>query len=66
MKDDGYKKVLYHASMLANLVALGLQLTVSMPGQIWLSTTIRDVGHCVEGLYAHMPATTSVTSRDLT
>jgi alcohol dehydrogenase class IV len=39
-----------HPSMGATLIILSPALSVSTPAQIWLSTGIRAVDHCVEGL----------------
>lgn len=52
---DGHKKVLSHASMLADIVIFDPALTVSTPERFWLSTGIRGVDHCVEGLYSNLP-----------
>ncbi|KAH7350840.1 alcohol dehydrogenase [Rhexocercosporidium sp. MPI-PUGE-AT-0058] len=46
-----HHKVLFtHPSMLAHLVILDPALSISTPERIWLSTGIRAVDHCVEGL----------------
>ncbi|KAL2071615.1 hypothetical protein VTL71DRAFT_12850 [Oculimacula yallundae] len=46
-----HHKVLFsHLSMLAHLVILDPALSISTPERIWLSTGIRAVDHCVEGL----------------
>ncbi|PVH85323.1 Dehydroquinate synthase-like protein [Cadophora sp. DSE1049] len=46
-----HHKVLFtHPSMLAHLVILDPELSISTPERIWLSTGIRAVDHCVEGL----------------
>ncbi|KAG4430823.1 hypothetical protein IFR05_013700 [Cadophora sp. M221] len=46
-----HHKVLFtHPSMLTHLVILDPALSISTPERIWLSTGIRAVDHCVEGL----------------
>ena len=46
-----HHKVLFtHPSMLVQLVILDPALSISTPKRIWLSTGIRAVDHCVEGL----------------
>lgn len=47
---DHHKAMFGHPSMGAELVILDPALSVSTPERIWLSTGIRAVDHCVEGL----------------
>jgi alcohol dehydrogenase class IV len=53
---SGHKKVLLHPSMSADIVVFDPALSLSTPERFWLSTGIRGVDHCIEGLYANMPA----------
>lgn len=62
---DGHKVVLQHESMLADLVILDPALTVSTPERFWLSTGIRGLDHCCEGLYENLPTSSPETSADL-
>jgi len=50
-----HKRAFYHPEMGADLVILDPALTVSTPERIWLSTGIRAVDHCVEGLCSTNP-----------
>ncbi|KAI0888372.1 Dehydroquinate synthase-like protein [Annulohypoxylon maeteangense] len=59
------KRNLMHASMLADLVVFDPALTVSTPARFWLSTGMRGVDHCVEGLYANLPNASVETSAEL-
>ncbi|CZT41291.1 related to aldehyde-alcohol dehydrogenase [Rhynchosporium secalis] len=45
-----HKGLFTHPSMLAHLVILDPALSISTPERIWLSSGIRAVDHCVEGL----------------
>lgn len=47
---DHHKAMFGHPSMGAGLVILDPTLSISTPERIWLSTGIRAVDHCVEGL----------------
>lgn len=63
------KRNLLHASMTADLVVLDPALTVSTPARFWLSTGMRGVDHCVEGMYGNLatatPAQTAALARAL-
>ncbi|TVY31448.1 Dehydrogenase [Lachnellula subtilissima] len=50
-----HKAGFYHPSMGADLIILDPALSVSTPERIWLSTGIRAVDHCVEGLCSTDP-----------
>ncbi|KAI1141472.1 Dehydroquinate synthase-like protein [Hypoxylon sp. FL0543] len=52
------KRNLLHESVVADIVVFDPALTVSTPARIWLSTGVRGVDHCVEGLYANLPSAT--------
>ncbi|CAG8975422.1 hypothetical protein HYALB_00010369 [Hymenoscyphus albidus] len=45
-----HKASFSHPQMGADLIILDPRLSISTPAQIWLSTGIRAVDHCVEGL----------------
>ncbi|KAI9048613.1 hypothetical protein LZ554_007445 [Drepanopeziza brunnea f. sp. 'monogermtubi'] len=47
---NGHKTLFAHPSMGADLVILDPALSISTPERIWLSTGVRAVDHCVEGL----------------
>jgi alcohol dehydrogenase class IV len=49
-KRTDHKTLFSHSSMGADLIILDPALSVSTPAQIWLSTGMRSVDHCVEGL----------------
>ncbi|KAI1651100.1 Dehydroquinate synthase-like protein [Daldinia loculata] len=49
------KRILTHESVIADIVVLDPALTVSTPARFWLSTGVRAVDHCTEGLYANLP-----------
>ncbi|TVY86168.1 U3 small nucleolar RNA-associated protein, partial [Lachnellula willkommii] len=51
-----HKAGFYHPSMGADLIILDPALSVSTPERIWLSTGIRAVDHCVEGLCSTDPS----------
>ncbi|KAI1208127.1 Dehydroquinate synthase-like protein [Annulohypoxylon truncatum] len=59
------KRNLMHASMVADLVVFDPALTVGTPARFWLSTGMRGVDHCVEGLYANLPGASPETSAEL-
>ncbi|KAL7622455.1 hypothetical protein AAE478_007960 [Parahypoxylon ruwenzoriense] len=59
------KRNLLHASMYADIVVLDPALTISTPERFWLSTGVRAVDHCVEGLYANLPGADPARSEDL-
>ncbi|KAI1441965.1 Dehydroquinate synthase-like protein [Annulohypoxylon stygium] len=59
------KRNLLHHSMTADIVVFDPALTVSTPSRFWLSTGIRGVDHCVEGLYANLPGASPETSAEL-
>lgn len=59
------KKILLHESMAADLVVFDPVLTISTPARFWLSTGVRAIDHCVEGLYANLPNASSELSSDL-
>ncbi|KID81487.1 iron-containing alcohol dehydrogenase [Metarhizium guizhouense ARSEF 977] len=44
------KSIFRHHSMGTHLVILDPALTISTPGRVWLSSGMRAVDHCVEGL----------------
>ncbi|KAI0382203.1 Dehydroquinate synthase-like protein [Hypomontagnella monticulosa] len=46
------KRNLFHESMTADIVVFDPALTISTPARFWLSTGVRGVDHCIEGLYA--------------
>ncbi|CAJ2505747.1 Uu.00g131410.m01.CDS01 [Anthostomella pinea] len=50
-----HKRVLRHESMYADIVVFDPSLSVSTPAHVWLSTGVRAVDHCIEGLYANAP-----------
>jgi alcohol dehydrogenase class IV len=50
-----------HPSMGAQLVILDPALSVSTPERIWISTGMRAVDHCVEGLCSLSPAVGGVS-----
>jgi alcohol dehydrogenase class IV len=54
-----HKKVFMHPSMGADLVILDPALSVTTPERIWLSTGIRSVDHCVEGICSLDPRAAS-------
>jgi alcohol dehydrogenase class IV len=54
-KRTDHKRSFAHPDMGADLVILDPALTVSTPERIWLSTGIRAVDHCVEGLCSTNP-----------
>ncbi|KAF7532959.1 hypothetical protein G7054_g7477 [Neopestalotiopsis clavispora] len=62
---DGHKTILQHESMLADIVVLDPALTVSTPERFWLSTGVRGIDHCCEGLYENLPSAFPETSADL-
>lgn len=47
---NNHKVLFSHPDMGADLIVLDAALSVTTPRQIWLSTGIRAVDHCVEGL----------------
>lgn len=47
---DHHKAGFTHPSMGAELIILDPALSISTPARIWLSTGMRAVDHCVEGL----------------
>lgn len=47
---QGVKSLYRHASMFADLVIYDPALTVPLPQGLWLSTGVRTIDHCVEGL----------------
>ncbi|KAI0113137.1 Dehydroquinate synthase-like protein [Daldinia grandis] len=49
------KRNLVHESVIADIVVFDPALTVSTPARFWLSTGVRAVDHCTEGLYANLP-----------
>ncbi|KAK6956924.1 hypothetical protein Daesc_002206 [Daldinia eschscholtzii] len=49
------KRNLVHESVMADIVVFDPALTVSTPARFWLSTGVRAVDHCTEGLYANLP-----------
>jgi alcohol dehydrogenase class IV len=49
------KTMLTHEKMFPNLVILDAELTVSTPMQIWLSSGVRSIDHCVEGFLSKNP-----------
>ncbi|KAI8959357.1 Dehydroquinate synthase-like protein [Daldinia sp. FL1419] len=49
------KRNLIHESVVADIVVFDPALTVSTPARFWLSTGVRAVDHCTEGLYANLP-----------
>ncbi|KAI1102078.1 Dehydroquinate synthase-like protein [Jackrogersella minutella] len=59
------KRNLMHESMTADIVVLDPALTVSTPARFWLSTGVRGVDHCVEGLYANLPHASPQQTADL-
>ncbi|KAI1458793.1 Dehydroquinate synthase-like protein [Annulohypoxylon moriforme] len=59
------KRNLMHVSMLADIVVFDPALTVSTPARFWLSTGMRGVDHCIEGLYANLPNASPETSAGL-
>ncbi|KAI1801314.1 Dehydroquinate synthase-like protein [Daldinia bambusicola] len=52
------KRNLIHESVMADIVVFDPALTVSTPARFWLSTGVRAVDHCTEGLYANLPQAT--------
>ncbi|KAI1387546.1 Dehydroquinate synthase-like protein [Hypoxylon trugodes] len=52
------KRNLWHESMIADIIVFDPALTVSTPERFWLSTGVRGVDHCTEGLYATQPGAT--------
>ncbi|KAI2464774.1 Dehydroquinate synthase-like protein [Annulohypoxylon bovei var. microspora] len=63
--EDFEKRNLVHESMLADIVVFDPALTLSTPARFWMSTGMRGVDHCVEGLYANLPNATPEASADL-
>lgn len=55
-----------HRSMGASVVILDPALSVSTPERIWLSTGMRAVDHCVEGLCSISPKATSESDKAFT
>jgi len=53
---DHRKSSFAHPSMGADLIILDPALSVSTPERIWLSSGMRAVDHCVEGLCSLSPA----------
>jgi alcohol dehydrogenase class IV len=62
---SGHKMVLMHPSMYADLVVFDPALSLSTPERFWMSTGIRGVDHCIEGLYANMPNAKPEVSAEL-
>ncbi|KAI0129676.1 hypothetical protein BJ170DRAFT_617220 [Xylariales sp. AK1849] len=62
---SGHKKILLHESMYADVVIFDPALSVTTPERFWLSTGIRGVDHCIEGLYANMPNAKPEVSAEL-
>jgi alcohol dehydrogenase class IV len=58
-----HKASFAHKDMGASLVILDPALSVSTPKQIWLSTGIRAVDHCVEGLCSLHPKTSAESDK---
>ncbi|KAI1073705.1 hypothetical protein F5B20DRAFT_566076 [Whalleya microplaca] len=59
------KRVLAHESMFADIVVLDPALSTTTPARFWLSTGVRAVDHCVEGLYGNLPTASGETSAAL-
>ncbi|KAI2628716.1 Dehydroquinate synthase-like protein [Hypoxylon sp. NC1633] len=59
------KRNLLHGSMMADVVVFDPALTMSTPARFWLSTGVRAVDHCTEGLYANLPTASPAQSADL-
>lgn len=55
---NNHKAIFPHTSQLADIVVLDPALSISTPAKIWLSTGMRAVDHCVEGLYGTGPGAT--------
>ncbi|TAQ90186.1 hypothetical protein B7494_g1483 [Chlorociboria aeruginascens] len=49
-KRTDHKEMFSHPSLIADLIILDPKLSISTPEKFWLSTGIRAVDHCVEGL----------------
>lgn len=47
---NGHKATFRHPSMMASLVVLDPRLCTSTPERVWLSSGVRAVDHCVEGI----------------
>ncbi|RDW61041.1 iron-containing alcohol dehydrogenase-like protein [Coleophoma cylindrospora] len=62
-KRTNHKKSFAHPSMGADLIILDPALSISTPARIWLSTGIRAVDHCVEGLCSTHPKASAETDR---
>jgi alcohol dehydrogenase class IV len=48
---SGHKKILLHPSMFADIVVFDPALSTTTPERFWMSTGIRLLDHCIEGLY---------------
>ncbi|OTB09455.1 hypothetical protein M426DRAFT_6728 [Hypoxylon sp. CI-4A] len=59
------KRNLVHESMFADIVVCDPAVTLSTPRGIWLSSGVRAVDHCVEGLYATLPDSTAALTEEL-
>lgn len=57
------KRAFAHPDMGADLIILDPALTVSTPERVWLSTGIRAVDHCVEGLCSTNPNVSEESDR---
>lgn len=55
---NNHKAIFRHKSMMADLVALDPDLCKSTPERIWLSSGVRAVDHCVEGICGMAPGAT--------
>ncbi|KAI1380446.1 Dehydroquinate synthase-like protein [Hypoxylon crocopeplum] len=59
------KRNLLHESMTADIVVFDPALTVSTPARFWLSTGVRAVDHCVEGIYENLPNASPALTAEL-
>ncbi|KAI0139112.1 Dehydroquinate synthase-like protein [Hypoxylon sp. NC0597] len=59
------KRNLLHESMMADIVVFDPALSVSTPARFWLSTGVRGVDHCIEGLYGTLPNATPERAAEL-